>query len=135
MRAPRSALAESESLNRGVGRVVNTRVTLSLGSVPTVTSSATARSATVLASGPAMSCVCESGITPLRLTSPWVGRRPARLANADGMRIDPHVSDPHPTAAKLAAIAAPVPPLDPPGHRRGSYGFFVCPPRELMLVM
>ena len=40
-----------------------------------------------------------------------------------------------PTAAKFAAIAAPVPPLDPPGLRVGSYGFLVCPPSELIVVM
>ena len=51
------------------------------------------------------------------------------------MRIEPQVSEPHPTVAKLAAIAAPVPPLEPPGHRVGSYGLRVCPPSELMLVM
>src|SRR5574341_1036113 len=51
------------------------------------------------------------------------------------MRIEPQVSDPHPTAAKLAAIAAPVPPLDPPGQRRGSYALRVCPPNELMVVI
>src|SRR5437660_12048443 len=44
------------------------------------------------------------------------------------MRMEPHVSDPHATAAKLAATAAPLPPLDPPGLRSGSYGLHVCPP-------
>ena len=37
---------------------------------------------------------------------------------------------PCPPAAKFAATAAPVPPLDPPGLRSRSYGFFVCPKRE-----
>src|SRR6476661_1597971 len=82
-----------------------------------------------------MSCVCESGTMPVRLTSPCVGRRPNRLPYALGMRIEPHVSEPQPTAAKLAAIAAPVPPLEPPGQREGSYGLRVCPPNELTLVM
>ena len=45
------------------------------------------------------------------------------------------MSVPIPTAAKFAAIAAPVPPLDPPGLRVGSYGFLVCPPSELIVVM
>src|SRR5262249_12398244 len=67
--------------------------------------------------------------------SPWVGRRPTRLLCAAGYRMDPHVSDPMPAAAKLAATAAPVPPLDPPGLRVGSYGLRVCPPSELMVVM
>ena len=40
-----------------------------------------------------------------------------------------------PAAAKLAATAAPVPPLDPPGLRVGSYGLRVWPPAELIEVM
>src|SRR5687767_15743168 len=84
-----------------------------------------ARSVTVRASGPAMSCVDDSGITPLRLDKPWVPRRPTRFWFAAGVRIDPHVSLPMPAAAKLAPIAAPVPPLDPPGLRYKSYGLRV----------
>ena len=34
--------------------------------------------------------------------------------------MDPQVSEPIPTAPKLAATAAAVPPLDPPGARRMS---------------
>ena len=40
-----------------------------------------------------------------------------------------------PTAAKLAATAAPVPPLEPPGFRVGSYGLRVCPAIELTVVI
>src|SRR2546422_1060963 len=54
---------------------------------------------------------------PVRLASPCVPRMPARLLWDAGMRIDPQVSLPMPTAAKLAAMAAPVPPLEPPGLR------------------
>ena len=54
------------------------------------------------------------------LESPLLGRSPIRLLNAEGMRIDPQVSEPNPAAAKLAATAAPVPPLEPPGTRLGS---------------
>ena len=72
---------------------------------------------------------------PSRLDSPRVPRRPNRLLCADGMRIDPQVSLPMPAAAKLAATAAPVPPLDPPGLRDGSYGLRVWPPIELTVVM
>ena len=50
------------------------------------------------------------------LESPLLGRSPIRLLNAEGMRIDPQVSEPNPAAAKLAATAAPVPPLEPPGN-------------------
>ena len=64
-----------------------------------------------------MSCVCESGTTPSRLDKPSVPRRPTKLLCIDGIRMDPQVSLPIPAAAKLAAMAAPVPPLEPPGLR------------------
>ena len=64
-----------------------------------------------------MSWVLESGMIPLRLARPCVPRIPTRLLCDAGMRIEPQVSLPMPTAAKLAAIAAPVPPLEPPGLR------------------
>src|SRR5947208_192953 len=53
-----------------------------------------ARSATVRASGPPMSCECDSGTMPSRLERPAVPRRPKRLLLADGFRIDPQVSLP-----------------------------------------
>ena len=77
----------------------------------------TARSKTERAIGPAMSCVSDIGMTPVRLESPRVPRRPTRFWCAAGTRIDPQVSVPIPAAAKLAAIAAAVPPLDPPSTR------------------
>ena len=79
-----------------------------------------ARSSMVRASGPATSCVVESGTMPAMLDNPFVGRKPTRLLCDAGMRMEPHVSVPIPTAAKLAAMAAPVPPLEPPGLRSGS---------------
>src|SRR5262245_12110184 len=69
------------------------------------------------------------------LDRPFVGRNPNRLCTAEGIRIEPHVSEPHAMAAKLAATAAPLPPLDPPGFRSGSYGLHVCPVIELIVVM
>ena len=84
-----------------------------------------ARSETCRASGPAVSSVNERGMTPPREESPMVGRTPYRLLWAEGMRIEPQVSVPMPTAANSAATAAPVPPLDPPGLREGSYGLRV----------
>src|SRR5438094_9096573 len=70
-------------------------------------------SVTVRPIGPPMSWVLESGMIPLRLANPCVPRIPTRLLWDAGMRIEPQVSLPIPTAAKLAAIAAPVPPLEP----------------------
>ena len=120
--------ADARALERGAGREpsryerrhvrrARSAVIASAGSGPTVASSMIARSVTVRASGPATSCVSESGITPVRLDRPRVARRPTRFWLAAGMRIDPHVSLPMPAAAKLAATAAPVPPLEPPGTR------------------
>ena len=54
---------------------------------------------------------------PLRLTSPIVGLIPTSPFAPDGQTIDPSVSVPMPIAARFAAIAAPVPELDPHGFR------------------
>ena len=43
----------------------------------------------------------------------------------------PSVSVPTPIAPRLAAIAVPVPELEPQGLRSSTYGFLVWPPREL----
>ena len=82
-----------------------------------------------------MSCVRDSGTMPSPLASPRVPRSPASAWCAEGMRIDPQVSLPMPKAPKLAATAAPVPPLDPPGLRSGSYGLRVWPPSEARVVI
>ncbi len=82
-----------------------------------------------------MSCVVESGTMPSPLASPRVPRSPTSAWCADGMRIEPQVSLPIPKAPKLAATAAPVPPLDPPGLRVGSYGLRVWPPKDATVVM
>ena len=50
----------------------------------------------------------------------------------DGPRTEPPVSVPRPNCAKLAAIAAPVPPLEPEGPRVRSCGLRVWPPIELL---
>src|SRR5262249_34487888 len=67
--------------------------------------------------------------------SPCVPRRPTRLLCDAGMRIEPQVSLPIPTAAKLAAMAAPVPPLEPPGFRSSAYGLRVAPNSDPTVVM
>src|SRR6188768_1055528 len=68
---------------------------------------------------------------PVRLTRPTVGFNPARPLTDAGQMMLPSVSVPMPIAARLAAMAAPVPELEPHGLRSSAYGFFVCPPREL----
>ena len=68
---------------------------------------------------------------PLRPQRPTVGLIPTRPQIAEGQMIEPSVSEPIPTVANVAAIAAPVPELDPHGLRSSTYGLRVCPPRPL----
>src|SRR6185295_13845626 len=68
---------------------------------------------------------------PARLIKPKVGLIPTSELAFDGQTTEPSVSVPTPTAARLAAIAAPVPELEPHGLRSSAYGFLHCPPRPL----
>ncbi len=79
-----------------------------------------AASSTDLAIGPMVSCTLTSGLQPARLIRPGVDRTPTRLQKEDGNRTDPPQSVPRPTVAYPAAIAAPVPLLEPPGSRSRS---------------
>src|SRR3954462_9964360 len=106
-------------------------VAASLKSVPASAPSRIAASVTVRHIGPAVSCVCAIGMIPERLTSPIVGLRPTSEFAPDGHTMEPSVSVPTPTAARLAAIAAPVPELEPHGLRSTAYGLRHCPPRPL----
>src|SRR5512144_1990543 len=81
--------------------------------------------------GPAVSWLCAIGMMPARLTRPRVGLMPTSPLPDDGQTTDPSVSVPMPIAARFAAIAAPVPELDPHGLRSSTYGLSVCPPRPL----
>src|SRR2546427_10442994 len=62
---------------------------------------------------------------------PTVGYTPTSEQALDGQTIEPSVSVPMPTAAKLAPLAAPVPELEPHGLRSSAYGLAHCPPRAL----
>src|SRR6516164_6432923 len=88
---------------------------------------------------------------PSRLTRPTVGLIPTRPFAVPGLRMEPEVSVPMPTAARFAETAMPGPELEPPGvsvgrpsltgrlkvsriargSGRGSYGLNPYPPREL----
>src|SRR4051812_23391344 len=81
--------------------------------------------------GPPVSKLKANGTMPLRLSRPWVGLRPTIPLAEEGPRIDPPVSVPIPNWAKAAAMAEPVPPLEPDGVRWRSWGFRVCRPIEL----
>jgi hypothetical protein len=57
---------------------------------------------------------------PLRLTNPTVGFNPTMPLIALGQTIEPSVSVPTVTAAKLAAAATAEPELEPQAFRAGS---------------
>src|SRR3954453_11807285 len=88
-----------------------------------------AASRTVRAIGPEVSWLCAIGMIPARLMRPRVGLIPTKPDADDGPTTEPSVSVPIPTAARFAAIADPVPELDPHALRSSTYGFFVSPPR------
>ena len=82
---------------------------------------------TLFAIGPMTSRVGTRGTVPPAGTSPSDGLRPTRPLKSEGMRIEPPVSPPMPNMARFAPIAAPVPELEPPGVRLGSYGLRTGP--------
>ena len=86
-------------------------------SIPEITVSSAAASATVRAIGPAVSCVAEMGMIPERLARPTVGLIPTMPHMLDGQTIDPSVSVPIAAAHRFADAAAPDPELDPHGLR------------------
>ncbi len=82
-----------------------------------------ATSATVRAMGPTVSRSLARGSTPsseYSLPSRMEGLRPEVPHIAEGIRTDPAVSVPKPAGTMRAAMAAAVPPLDPPGTRETS---------------
>src|SRR6266545_1707288 len=89
---------------------------------PTIASSTTAQSSALRAIGPILSSVQESAIAPWRLTSPYVGRRPVTPQYADGVPIEPEVSDPSAYGTRPAATAAPDPLDEPPDQRSVFHG-------------
>src|SRR2546430_12430406 len=90
-----------------------------------------AASVTVRAIGPAVSWLWAIGMMPVRETRPSVGLIPTSPHAAEGHTTEPSVSVPTPTAPRLAAMAAPVPELEPQGLRSSTYGFLHWPPRAL----
>src|SRR5688572_18290461 len=94
----------------------------SAGSGPAIASSTTAQSSALRAIGPILSRVHESAIAPCRLTSPYVGRRPVTPQYADGVPIEPDVSEPSAYGTRPPATAAPDPLEDPPDQRSTFHG-------------
>ena len=92
-------------------------------------------SSTLRASGPTQSQVGLSGTTPVSDTSPHDGLRPTRPQQAEGMRIDPPVSDPIDTWHMPVAAATAPPPVEPPATCDGSCGWRTGPKPESSLVV
>src|SRR6185295_17765428 len=68
---------------------------------------------------------------PSLLSRPTVGLRPTRPQIDAGETIEPSVSVPTPSGARLAAMAAAVPELEPLVFRSSAYGLRVSPPTAL----
>src|SRR5262245_21978434 len=111
---------------RSASRVAGSRESLPASAVRSAAASATLR-----AIGPAVSWVCEIGITPARLTSPTVGLMPTIPQVVEGHTIEPSVSVPTATGARFALTATPDPELEPQGLRSSAYGLRHWPPRPL----
>src|ERR1700688_4811095 len=97
----------------------------SAGSAPAITPSISALSSTDLVIGPALSRDHASGVTPYRLTRPYVGFMPTMPQYPDGRRIDPPVSVPSAPAQNEAQTAAPDPLLEPETERSRFHGLRV----------
>src|ERR1700748_3664422 len=94
-----------------------------------------AASFTVRVIGPAVSCVLDIGIMPVRLHKPTVGFIPTNPLTDDGETTDPSVSVPIAIAQRFAAAAEPEPALDPLGFLSKIYGHLVCPPLLLQALV
>ena len=99
----------------------------SAGSKPARTSSRSATSATVRASGPIAINVFHPATDGSCGTSPKVGLNPTTPQNAAGMRIEPPPSPPSATGPANAATCAAAPPDEPPAVRPRSCGLAVTP--------
>ena len=81
--------------------------------------------------GPAVSWLAAMGMMPACETSPIVGLMPTTFCSPAGHRIDPSVSVPTASVARLAATTVAEPDDDPHGSRSSEYGLRVKPPRAL----
>ena len=100
----------------------------SVGSGPTATSRAVTTSERRRASGPFVDRFCQSGGSgPPLGTRPSEGFIPDSPQHDDGMRIEPPPSDPVAKGTIPEAMAAALPPDDPPGVCSRFQGFRVWP--------
>ena len=86
----------------------------SSSSRPVIACNKIALSITLRVIGPGVSSVLDMGMIPPRDNKPIVGFRPTTEFELDGESIEPLVSEPTAATAKLAAIATPLPELEPP---------------------
>src|SRR5690349_11873634 len=89
-----------------------------------------AQSCAVLQIGPALSIDQDNVIPPVRLTLPYVGRKPVAPQREDGAKMDPRVSVPIEKATNPAAVADAEPAEEPLAPCDKSHGFFVFPPNQ-----
>src|SRR3990170_3489577 len=97
----------------------------SCGSWPAMVLSSTAQSFISFVRGPAWSRDDANATMPYLETLPYVGFSPTTPQHDAGWRIEPPVSVPTDAAHSPAATLAAEPPLEPPGTRSVSPGFFV----------
>ena len=107
-------------------------VVRSAASAPAIASSTAAQSSAVRAIGPSLSSVHERAIAPFRETRPYVGRRPVTPQYADGVPIEPDVSDPMANGTSPAPTAAPDPLDEPPDQRSVFHGLRPGPWRDAL---
>src|SRR5271157_44016 len=98
---------------------------LSMPSRPAITWSSAAASLTLRVMGPIWSRLDAKATSPYRETLPYVGFNPTVPHRLAGCRMEPPVSVPRAATQRPAATAAAEPPLEPPGIRDRSHGFFV----------
>src|ERR1700756_490611 len=97
---------------------------------PYMTLKTIAQSSTVRAIGPSLSIDQLKAIAPVRLTRPYVGRRPVTPHRSQGDTIEPCVSDPMAKGSNPAAVAAAGPAEDPLEPCLRFQGLRVMPPYQ-----
>src|SRR5881628_1181174 len=112
--ATRARLAAPAAERAAIGLKRLPLVVRSARSAPAIASRTAAQSSAVRAIGPSLSSVHESAIAPLRETRPYVGRSPVTPQYADGVPIEPDVSEPIAKGTRPAPTAEPDPLDDPP---------------------
>jgi hypothetical protein len=93
-----------------------------------MTSSASARSVTVRAIGPALSHLQAAAMAPWRETRPDVSRKPVTPQRCEGETIEPSVSVPIENPTRPAAVAEADPAEEPDEPSSGFHGLRVTPP-------